>query len=507
MQQDSSGSSPSGSNSGSSGGAPPPTRHTRYNTLSAQPPKLGSVMARLLRRAGRTGLANKNAVVGAIRAVDSKEYGDSAAHELFRFLEAYGALYQKNGRWWVEELRFQELEIACTNSKPLPYDFVVGTVPGSACGAHQGSAGSGTGKPGVKGSAGSGSGGRGKSEKLTVIKRVAYMSHLERHTLAVIDAASAETVVGEFRSPTHLDDEAFRTSEFGQLFGWPRALFVATLERFVAAGIIAVRPATGPDGTFDALVFQIPFAELQIVEIIDRRPLAIPAIVMDLIVRTLDLEGLTSFKDGLTVTVRKAMAERLSRRGIGHGDKVVGVFADRLFHYNEAAPENGWGLVLPGGKGVDAMICLPGFAPVQFVEDSTMMRELTRDVIASVTATKAEPPPPTPTVTAPPRTTVADVQSMDEAALPGALAEAEALVEALKAESARREEARTKAARRAEIEARLQTAREAEAARAADAERARQLAEAARQEAERVAAENAAAQAARQALEAELAAL
>jgi hypothetical protein len=480
-----------------SGGAPPPGRNTRYNTLTSPPPKFGAVKARLMRGAGRNGFARKDEVVAAIRTADRREYADSAAQDLFRFLEVYGAVYQHdNGRWFVEGLRFQELEIACENQKPLAYDFVVTTVPGAACGCPQGGAGLGSGKPAAKGGTPPANG--GELEKPLVIRRLAYMSHLERHTLEVIDVFMQGTVVGEFRSPTHLDDDAFRASDFGKLFGWPRELFVAILDRFIAAGIIVVCPATGPDGAFDALVFRIPFTEIQIVEIIDRRPQAIPAIVMDLIVRTLDLEGLTSFKDGLTATVKKAMVDRLSRRGIVHGEKVVDVFAGRLFHFNEAQPENGWGLVLPGVRGADAAICLPGFAPVQFVEDSTFMKSLPRSV--TIPAPAQEMPT---TAVATPKVralTLEDIQGLGDEALATHLADAEVLLAALQAEGPRREAERALVARRAELQARLEVARLEEAAKA-PAE------EAARREAERIAAEKAAARQEREALEAALAEL
>lgn len=455
-----------------------PTLLTPWNTIRRPPPELGPIMAMLRRVIGQNGVANKVTLVREfmrLKKEDRKVYTEQGAKDLFEFFVAYGVLYQQpNQTWHMDDQRLQEVTIACDNCKPLAHNFVVTTIPGEACGCPQ----TANARPPAKEAEGSAAKPTASVDqpKPFVVQRVAFMTASCIRTLEAINVCQEDTVVGEVRSPVHMSDEAFLASDIGKYFGGERDLFAVELYRLVEAGIVEVRKGTGPGGVYDALVLPVPFKSLHITPITERKAIALPGHVLDVVNRVLALEGLTIKKGSLHSTIRATVSARIRNKGVAkETDKLADRLVDRMLRYNPAEPEKGWGLVTAGRNGVDAEICYPGLGPVEFVENGDIMRDIPVNEVVS------SPKPELPS-SAPPRfIAVSDVgESTSEADLDRILADGEAILAAARAEKDRRVEAArvaaelaVKAARRAELEAQLieqraLAARKAEEARQAE---------------------------------------
>lgn len=431
------------------GGPPDPTLRGRWTTTTRPPPSFLSVIATLARVSNGDSLPSRKTVIKAIRNIDGgKAYSANDAAELYEFLASYAAIEQlPDGRWAMNALRCQELEIAIANCKPLPYAFVATSTPGEACGCPQPA--NSVVPPNVE-EVPVAKAPVANPPKAFVVKRAAYMTASEIRALEAIDVCQTDTVVGEPRSPVHMSDEVFLVSELGKYFGGGRELFVVELRRLVNAGIVEIRKCTGPGGEYDTLVLTVPYEELKLVmtPIVVRHPIAVPRHVVDVIDRILALEGLSVSRGGLHATVRASVVARLKSRGVAaQPDKLADVITHRMIRHNPAALEKGWGLAVQGRDGVDAMICYPGLTPVEFVP-------IARDVFAGDVETEQPV-----AQSAPPRLiAVSDVgEGMSEVDLDLIIAEAPVLLEAAKAEKERRvEAARVAAEAQARVELRLE---------------------------------------------------
>ncbi len=457
---------PSVDGAGPFGGPPDPTLLGRWTTTTRPPPAFFSVIETLVKVNNGDGLPSRKTVIKTIRknVGEGTVYTNNDAEELYEFLVRYAAIEQlPNGRWTMNASRCRELEIAIDNRKPLPFDFIVTNTPGEACGCPQPANSvvppKADEEPAVKPSPPV-----VDAPKLFVVERVAYMTASEIKALEAIAICQASTVVGELRSPMHMTDEVFAESDIGKCFGGERDLFVVELHRFVRAGIVEIRPNTGPDGQYDVLVLPVPYDDLKgsIVPITVRYPIAVPRHVVDAIDRVLALEGLNVSKGGLHATVRASVVARLKSRRIAvQPDKLADVITHRMIRHHPAALEKGWGLAAQGRGGVDAVICFPGLTPVEFVP-------IARDIFAEDVETEqsAAPPPPPPSFIA-----VGDIgEGTDEALLDQVITEWPAVLEAAQAEKARRAEVAARAARRAELEQKREAAAEQAVRKAAEAE-------------------------------------
>jgi len=427
-------------------------------------------MSALHRGVGRHGIANRNVAIGLIRSLRSagkQPFPDSAADEVFRFLDAYGVLHQSGNdqHWFLDQLRMNELQIACDNGKPLEYGFKITNIPGEACGCPQ------VQKEGASAdrSQASAIGKGAASPKPIRVWRVAYVTPLEHHAAEVIHACQTDTVVGEFRSPVYMDNTQFAKSEFGRLFSYgqnsdlARDQFSLALDRFVAAGIIEIRKATGPEGVFDALVFTVPFDEIHFVRIPERKVATVPGFILNIVARVVAMEGITSFSISLAATIRGSIIARFKGHGVRQPEIVADELVALMLRRDTTDSKLGWGLLVEGHKSGEVLVCYPGLGPVQLVPEGAIMR----GIIAREKTAPAHQAPP-----APPRLlTVADIPGMDDDQLAKATLHAVALTEALQAEGPRRIEVRRKADLKANLERRIAEKRAETDSLAAEAER------------------------------------
>lgn len=448
----------------------PPRASTRYRTASNPPRQFAAVEAALNAGNGDRGYKDTKEMISTIRSAARGVYReDSSASELVRFLDHYGVLTKTGSRLVVDPRRLRRVREACEQQEDLALDFVL-EAP----------------QPPINGA------GKHTGPKPVRIQRVAHVTDVEHLMIEVVHACGTDTVVGEVRSPIHMSDEEFDKSDLGQHFGMKRDVFMLALDRFVAAGILQVRKATGPGGVYDAIAFAVPFKEIRFARIAERKVAPIPQFILNIVARILALEGIASISVNLATTIRDAVITRFKGHGVRNSEAVADQLVALMIRPDTMDLAPGWGLLTEGHKLGDVVACYPGLGPVQLVPESNIMRGV---IAREMTVPAPQVLPPLPRLL-----TVADIPCMDDAAVAQAMIDVGVLAEALQAEGPRRVEVARKAARKAELEARISASREATVAQAAEAARVAEAARLAQEVADAAAAEQLA-------LEKELAAL